>query len=111
MNDTPHAQPPPATNLQALALSEAEANALLDRLRERSARPTLAIGLLGWSARRTCQFALLAAAVALAEVALIAGLSDIGKPEPLERALGTTLLEGRPLTARDVYLLHLWGKP
>jgi hypothetical protein len=111
MNDSPHAQPPPATDLQVLTLSGAEANALLDRIRERSTRPAVPAGLLGWSARRTRQFALLAAAVALAEVALIAGLPGMEQREPLERALGTTLSEGRPLTARDVYLLHLWGKP
>jgi hypothetical protein len=111
MKDAPHAQPPPATDLQVLALSDGEAEALLDRIRKQSVQPGAPAGLLGLSARKTRQLTLTAAAVAVAEVALIAGLSDIGKIEPLERALGTTLLQGRPLTPRDVYLLHLWGKP
>jgi hypothetical protein len=111
MKDVPHAQQPLATELQVLALSDGEANALLDRIRKQSVPPGAPAGLLGLSARRTCQFTLCAAAVALAEVALIAGSTDIGRLEPLELALGATLVERRPLTPRDVYVLHLWGKP
>jgi hypothetical protein len=108
MKDVRDAQPPPAVGLSALALSQGEAAALLDRIRRRSAQPEVPTGFMGLSARRTRQVALLAATVALAEVALIACLPG---QEPLKRALGTTLVEGRPLTPRDVYLLHLWGKP
>jgi hypothetical protein len=111
MNDVTDTSLSPPTDLQALALLDEEAKFLLDRIRTRSSRSGLAAGLLGWSARKTRQFALLAAAVALAEVALIAGLPGMGTREPLGRALGATLLEGRRLTARDVYLLHLWGTP
>jgi hypothetical protein len=108
MNDARNAQPPPAADLSALALTQGEAAALLDRIRRRSTRPRVPAGFLGLSARRTRQVALLAATVALADVALIACLP---RQEPLQRALGATLVEGRPLTPRDVYLLHLWGKP
>jgi hypothetical protein len=111
MKDVPHDQQPLAAELQVLALSDGEANALLARIRKRSVPPEAPAGLLGLSARRTRQLTLCAAAVALADVALIAGLSDIGRREPLELALDATLVERRLLTARDVYVLHLWGKP
>jgi hypothetical protein len=111
MNDVTHSQPPPATDLQALTISDGEAKALLDRVWKRSAPPAIPTGLLGLSAGKTRQFTLFAAAIALAEVVLIAGLPGLGKREPLQHALGVTLLEGRTLTPRDVYVLHLWGKP
>jgi hypothetical protein len=111
MNDVPDTRLPPATDLQALVLSDREAHALLDRIRKRCDQPAVPAGLLGLSGRRTRQLALLAATIAFSEAALIAVLPGMGTREPLEHALGTTLLEGRPLTPRDVYLLHLWGKP
>jgi hypothetical protein len=111
MNDLPDAQPPPVVDLQALALSQAEARALFDGIRARAAPTPIATGLLGLSVRTTRQCALLGAAAALAQVALIAILPGLRPREPLEHAFGATLLEGRPLTPRDVYLFHLWGKP
>jgi hypothetical protein len=111
MNDGPDAQPPPVTDLHALALSRAEARALLDRIRARSARPPVPAGVFGLSARRTRQFVLLSSAATLAQLALIAVLPGARTREPLEHAFGTTLLEGRSLTPRDVYVFHLWGKP
>ena len=113
MNDPPDAlsSPPPAIDLQALALTDAEAQVLLGGVRARLAPPQVPAGFLGLSARRARQLALLSAAAALLEVALLAVLPVVRARQPLELALGAALLEGRPLTPRDVYLLHLWGEP
>jgi hypothetical protein len=113
MNDPPDplSSPSPAIDLQALALTDAEAHALLGGLRARFAPSGVPVGFLGLSARRARQLALLAATAALLEVALLVALPAVRARQPLELALGAALLEGRPLTPRDVYLLHLWGEP